>query len=71
MKFDLTIKKNLDMFRRAWTELGAVPGLSIAESTDLWFERFGCKMTYGKSGFIEAEFEDEKTAVAFLLKWCI
>ncbi len=69
MKFDLTMKKNIDMFRRAWTEYGAVPGLSIEESTNLWFERFGCKMTYGKSGFTEAEFVDEKDATHFILRW--
>ena len=69
MKFDLTVKKNIDMFRRAWTDSGAVPGLGIAESADLWYQRFGCRMTYGKSGFAEAEFEDEKTALAFLLRW--
>ena len=69
MKFDLTKKKNLDMFRRAWTDAGAVPGLSVEDSTKLWFERFGCQMTYGKSGFVEAEFLDEKRAVEFCLRF--
>lgn len=69
MKFDLTVKKNVDMFRRAWTELGAVPGLSVEESTNLWFDRFGCRMIYGKSGFTQAEFEDEKDAIHFILRW--
>jgi hypothetical protein len=69
MKFDLTTKRNLEMFRRAWSDAGALPGLSVEESTFLWFERFGCRMTYGRSGFIEAEFPDEKDAVMFVLSY--
>jgi hypothetical protein len=69
MKFDLTTKENLAMFRRAWRDAGAVPGLGIEDSAKLWLERFGCHMTYGKSGFVEAEFENEKQAVEFLLRW--
>jgi hypothetical protein len=69
VKFDLTTKENLEMFRRAWSDAGAVPGLNIEESTALWFKRFGCRMIYGKSGFIVAEFDDEKDAIMFILKW--
>jgi hypothetical protein len=69
MKFDLTKKQNLEMFRRAWAAAGARPGLSVPESSALWFKRFGCRMTYGRSGFVLAEFSDEKRAVEFLLRW--
>lgn len=71
---DLTVRENFDMFRRAWSET-AMPkytptnGISVDESQRIWFEEFRCRMIYGLSGFVAAEFDDDAEWTAFVLKW--
>ena len=74
MIVDLTVRKNIEIFRQAWTEV-VVPkyntgsGTSIEESQRIWLNEFGCRMVYSKSGFSEAHFEDESDYAWFLLRW--
>lgn len=71
---DLTVRENFDMFRRAWTTT-AMPkykptnGMGVTESQRIWLKEFGCRMIYGKSGFVAAEFDDDAEWTAFVLRW--
>jgi hypothetical protein len=70
----ITVPENIDMFRRAWTTV-AVPkycpnrDTSVAESQRIWLEEFGCRMIFGKTGFLTAEFDNEADYTAFILRW--
>ena len=74
MIVDVTVRENIEMFRRAWTAV-VVPkyntggGTSIEESQRIWLKEFGCKMIYAKSGFGVAQFDSEAAWTAFLLRW--
>lgn len=71
---DLTVRENFDMFTRAWADI-AMPkytpknGMGVTECQRIWLEEFGCRMIYGKSGFVAAEFDDDTEWTAFALRW--
>lgn len=71
---DLTVRENFDMFRRAWTDI-AMPkyhprnGMGVAESQRIWLAEFKCRMIYGKSSFVAAEFDEDAEWTAFVLRW--
>lgn len=70
----VSVPDNIDMFRRAWTTV-AVPkyhtdkSTGVAESQQIWLKEFGCRMIFGKFGFLTAEFDNEADYTAFLLRW--
>lgn len=70
----VNIPENIDMFRHAWTTI-VVPkyhtneNTSVEDSQHIWLKEFGCRMIYGTSGFLTAEFDNEADYVAFLLRW--
>ena len=71
---DLTIRNNLEMFRRAWAEqvvpkYNTGPNTTVEESQRLWLEEFKCEMTYGKSGFVTAKFNNDEDYTWFMLRW--
>lgn len=71
---DLTVRENFDMFRQAWadtamTKYTPTNGISVEESQKIWLKEFGCRMIYGKSGFVAAEFDDDTEWTAFVLRW--